>query len=37
MNKSKKFPNHIAKETKDHWHHLHVQYYDMDKVKEIKK
>lgn len=33
----KKFPNHITKETENHWHHLHVQFYDMKKVKEIKQ
>lgn len=37
LNGMKKFPNHIKKETKNHDHHLHVQYYNMDKIKEIKK
>ena len=32
----KYFLNHIPKETTDHDHHLHVEYYDMKKVKEIK-
>ena len=33
----KYFLNHIPKETTNHDHHLHVQYYDMKKVKEIKE
>ena len=33
----KYFLNHIPKETTDHDHHLHVEYYDMKKVKEIKE
>ncbi|WP_081301481.1 hypothetical protein, partial [Gilliamella sp. Fer1-1] len=37
LNKIKKFPNHITKETAHHNHHLHVQFYDMDKIKERKK
>lgn len=31
------FLNHIPKETTNHDHHLHVEYYDMKKVKEIKE
>ncbi|WP_255307158.1 hypothetical protein [Gilliamella sp. HK2] len=37
LNGVKKFPNHITKDTNNHNHHLHVQFYDMKKVKEIKK
>jgi hypothetical protein len=37
LNGVKKFLNHIKKDTKNHNHHLHVQYYDMKKVEEIKK
>ena len=33
----KYFLNHIPKETTNHDHHLHVEYYDMKKVKEIKE
>lgn len=33
----KNFPIHINKDTKVHDHHLHVQYYNMDKIEEIKK
>ena len=33
----KYFLNHIPKETTNHDHHLHVEYYDMKKVKEIEE
>ena len=33
----KYFLNHIPKETTNHKHYLHVQYYDMKKVKGIKE
>ena len=33
----KYFLNQNPKETINHDHHLHVQYYDMKKVKEIKE
>ena len=31
------FLNHIPKDTKNHEHHLHVEYYDLKKVEEIKE
>ena len=36
LKRKKYYLNHIPVNTKDH-HHLHVEYYDMKKVKEIKE
>ncbi len=36
INKKKYFLNRIDKDTANHDHHLHIQYYNMDLVKEIK-
>lgn len=37
LKERKYFLNHIPKETTNYDHHLHVQYYDLKKVKEIKE
>ena len=37
LKERKYFLNHIPKETTNHEYQLHVEYYDMKKVKEIKE